>query len=101
MAPDPGFKHVDFSLQCSGSLTAFNNFPTGNLTISFWIRFARQKFDNLNQRLDTSNHRLVSYDDRSTSDHPNAGGSSILILDPSNITLGFAGNRMTTGARVD
>ena len=94
MAPDPGLKRVDFSLQASVSRGSFSHFPEGALTISFWIKFQRQGFD-------TSSQRLISYDDRSTSDHPNAGGSAIVVTDPSNITVQFAGTTHSTGARVD
>lgn len=94
MAPDPGLQHVDFSLQASVSRSRFNDFPEGALTISFWIKFQRQGFD-------TSSQRLISYDDRSRSDHPNDGGSAIVVMDPSNITVQFAGAAHSTGARVD
>ena len=94
MQPDPALQCIDFSLQTMVRTRQFNAFPEGALTFSCWIKFKRGNFD-------TSEHRLFSYDDRSTSDHPNEGGSRVIVQDPGNITVSFSGTTVSTGARVD
>jgi uncharacterized protein YjbI with pentapeptide repeats len=110
MAPNPNLKRVDFSKSVSIRRNVVSNFTPTAFTISFWIQWNpsganaasghSSDDDGSQQRNDPSSFRLVSYCDMTNTDHPNAIGPRLIVLDPSNITVWFQGSSGSTGVNL-
>jgi uncharacterized protein YjbI with pentapeptide repeats len=112
MAPDPNLNRLDFSKSVSIRRNVVSNFTPTAFTISFWIQWNPRGTGSASSHHssdgegsqprwnDPSSFRLVSYCDMTNTDHPNAIGPRLLVLDPSNITVWFQGASGSTGVGV-